>query len=368
LDNFHHKKSGSNYSDIIKNVTLGHMMGCDSLETLTDKTLKEELLKGNCCVSRSTYSRNMNAMSYNKQNTLLLYLVVHIVDRINFSKKTRNKAIGILDSSPLPVGGITFQGARWVFDSRLEMTVWGYEVMTLLIQIGKYDFPIQFRVNDFSKKGILTMIKRMKNHLGINSICMDGGIKGMEFYKKLDDLHFKFYTKATRDWIYEKFNWFKSAEWWANTMRKFKRNHKYNSKRLHKDGMEFLLVVAKDDNRIFLTNNLSAKPKFVYDTYNRRWNIEQSFREEKQNLGFEDLTVKKRNAIRTHIFSVFIAFIFCQLVMAKFKAINGIKLLIRKVFQHLAKIIKVSENFRVIFIQKFKLRTKIYQLFKSWED
>jgi len=43
LDKEVSKKSGADFSDIIKNVICGHIIGYDSLEDLTDKTLKEDI-------------------------------------------------------------------------------------------------------------------------------------------------------------------------------------------------------------------------------------------------------------------------------------------------------------------------------------
>jgi hypothetical protein len=366
LDKEVEKKSGADFSDIIKNVTCGHILGYDSLEDLADKTLKEELLRGNCLVSRSTYSRNMNALAYNKQNTILAYVVTQIIRRLRRSRKPLCNAIGIIDGSPLSIGGETYERAQWVHDGRQNCLVWGYEVNTLLIQVGNYAFPFQFRVNDFSKKGIMMMTKRMIRMLGIRTICFDAGYKGMEFFKELEELNVKFYTKATKNWKFEKHSWEKSAKKWAEQMEKvFKRNHRYASKLVTKEGMKFLLVKAKDDPRTFLTNNCKATAKEVYNMYARRWKIETSFREEKQNLGFEQLTVRKINAIQTHIMTVFIAYIFCQLCLQKFPKLDGVKLLIRKVFHNAAHIIRKGTNIVVKFLEKFYYRKKLERLLQA---
>ncbi len=366
FDNAVVKKSGAYYSDIIKNVTIGHIIGYDSLEDLTDKTFKEELLRGNCQVSRSSYSRNMNALEYNKQNTILAYVVVQIIRRLKRSHKLLQMAIGILDASALPLCGKTFERAQWVHDGREDCLVFGYEVNTLLIHIGNYAFPFQFRVNDFSKEGIIFMIKRMIRMVGIQKICFDAGYKGMEFFKELEELNVKFYTKATINWLFEKHSWTKSAQEWAEQMKTaFRRNHRYISKIVEKDGMKFLLVIAKDDPRIFLTNDLKATAKEVVDMYARRWKIETSFREEKQNLGFENLTVRKINAIRTHILTVFIAYIFCQLCLNMFPKLTGIKLLIRKVFRNAARIIRNGLKKVIKFTMDFFYRKKLERLLQA---
>ena len=188
----------------------------------------------------------------------------------------------------------------------------------------------------------------------------------MEFFKNLKELGIKFYTKATTNWLFEIYSWKKSAEKWAEQMKiAFKRNHKYVSKLVEKEGMQFLLVVSKDDPRIFLTNDLKATAKEVVDMYARRWKIETSFREEKQNLGFENLTVRKINAIRTHIMTVFIAFIFCQLCLSKFPKIKGIKLLIRKVFYNVANIIQKGTNIIVKFLEHFCYRKKLEKVIRA---
>lgn len=360
------KKSGENYSDIIKNVTVGHIIGYDSLEDLTDKTFKEELLRGNCQVSRSTYSRNMDALEYNKQNTILAYVVVQIIRRLRRSHKLLQTAIGIFDGSALPLSGKTFERAQWVHDGREDCLVWGYEVNTLLIHIGNYAFPFQFRVNDFSKEGIILMFKRMIRMIGIRRICFDAGYKGMEFFKELEELNMKFYTKATINWLFEKHSWKKSAQDWAEQMKvTFKRNHRYVSKLVQKEGMQFLLVITKDDPRIFLTNDIKATAKEVVDMYARRWKIETSFREEKQNLGFENLTVRKINAVRTHIMTVFIAYIFCQLCLHKFPKVDGIKLLVRKIFHNVANIIRQGTDIVVKFLEHFCYREKLERLMQA---
>jgi hypothetical protein len=237
---------------------------------------------------------------------------------------------------------------------------------TLLIHIGNYAFPFQYRVNDFSKKGIMCMIKRMIRMVGIRKICFDAGYKGIEFFKDLEEFNVKFYTKATTNWLFEKHSWNKSAQEWAEQMKTaLKRNHRYVAKLVEKEGMKFLLVVAKDDPRIFLTNDINVTAKEVVNMYARRWKIETSFREEKQNLGFENLTVRKINAIRTHIMTVFIAFIFCQQCLQKFPKLDGIKLLIRKVFHNAARIIREGTNIVVKFLEKFCYRRKLERLLQA---
>lgn len=360
------KKSGADFSDIIKNVTCGHIIGYDSLEDLTDKTFKEELLRGNCQVSRSTYSRNMNALGYNVQNTILGYIVMQIIQRLRRSRRLLTNAIGIIDSSALPVDGKTYERAGWVYDGREEHLVKGYEINTLLIHVGNYAFPFQFRVNDHSKHGLLIMIKKMISMFRIKKICFDAGYKGMDFFKELEELNVKFYTKATTNWLFEKYSWKKSAEEWGKQMETaFKRNYHYCSKLVEKDGMNFLLVRAKCDSRIFLTNDINATAKEVVEMYARRWKIETSFREEKQNLGFEDMRVRKINAIRTHIMSVFVAYIFCQLCLQKFPKIAGIKVLIRKVFNNAARIIRKGTKIVINFIEHFFYRDKLQRLLRT---
>lgn len=366
------KRSGDSFGAILKNLVIGHMIGSKNLTELCDETSKEYFLSCNSNIDRTNYSRNMNKINHNKQNTFLTRLFGNVVSTLKIGKRAKKEALQILDGSALQVTGKSFEQAQYVHDGRVNGLVWGYEVLTQMVNIGQYSFPIKFRFNDWNKKEIIKMFQVGKNKFGINRVSFDAGFRGMDFYHELSCQDFLFYTKATKNWhgSFHSFNK-KTTELQEIAKKKFHRNFQYVDipveKKIEEGSqkgkiVKLRMIFVKNDKRIFLTNDFKSSAKKIYQYYCRRWKIEEMFKEEKQNLGFENLTVRKTNAIRTHIMTVFLAFTFCQLILKKFPTIKGIKLLIRQIIKQTAEITKTTKGITIKFIKKFKHQTTIEKL------
>lgn len=372
IDEIQPKKSGNDFSSIVKNLTIGKLIGCNSLDELCSKTEKEILLSCNTQIHRSNLSRNMNKLNHNKQTTILTRLVECILPTLNVGKRAKEDALQILDGSALEVTGETFEDAKWVHDSRVGGTVWGYEVLTHMINIGEYSFPINSKINNLDKEDIIKMFEDGRTEFGIPRVAFDAGFRSMDFFYELNNRGFKFYTKATMNWHWNFHSFDRQTDQLAKLAKqKFHRNHQYVEFIVEKEvdegknkgkTMTLRLVFVKDDKRVFITNDFDSSAKKVYWFYCRRWKIEEMFKEEKQNLGFEKLTVRKINAIKTHLMTVFLAFIFCQLILKKFPSIKGIKLLVRNVINHLAEIIISTQRIIVKFVKNFKYRFALEKL------
>lgn len=368
IDNKVSKHSGVAHSSIIKNLTVGKMLGYSSLTELSDETKKEFFLSENANIDRTNYSRNMNKIGHYKQNTILRGVAKQATDMLKLGKRARKKALQVFDGSPLEVDGETFEGAEWVHDGRKGKNglAWGYDVLTQIVKAGARCFPANFRVNDADKEWMISSSEQIRKLFDINRVAFDAGYRGMDFFYKLNQRDFLFYTKATMNWIWDLHSFSRTTTQLAEQAKsRFLRNHKYVEYTVKKtvdegahkgEVVKLRLVFVKDDPRVFLTNDFESPPKEIYEFYNDRWSIEETFKEEKDNLCFEKLTVRKQNAIRTHIMTVFLAFTICQLILARFPSIKGIKLLIRHIVKNIAQLVKTATGVALRFLQRFNYR------------
>jgi DDE family transposase len=363
------KKSGSATSSIFKNLIYGHIIKKHSLEELSYESKSDYFFTMNTTIHRTNYSRNMNRVGENIQNLLLKKVVNNIKKNLKFSKKSKKNALQIIDGSALEITGKTYEQADWVYDSRKNGLVWGYEIISQIIRIGEYSFPFSFTINNSKKDKIIEIFEEGRSDFGINKVSFDAGFRGMDFFFKLNKKKFKFYTKATLNWIWDNNFFYQStSKIKKNVQTKFWRNYRFIDLKVNKEvdegdykgeKLKLRLVFVKGDKRVFLSNDFESSNKEIYDFYLLRWKIEESFKEEKLNLGFEKLPVRKINGIQTHLMAVFIAFILCQLVLSKFKNIAGIKLLVRYVIKKIG-IIKVRFNkLHVEFLEKFEFQNQI---------
>ncbi len=358
------KKSGSLASSILKNIIYGHIIEKHSLIELDYESKCEYFLTNNTTIHRTNYSRNMNKINGKTQNLLLKKVVNSIYSNLTFSNKAKRNAIQIIDGSALEITGKTYEQANWAYDGRKSGLIWGYEILSQIIRIGEYSLPFSFSINNLEKNNIIEMFKEGRKNFGINKVSFDAGFRGMDFFMKLNKQDFKFYTKATKNWIWDFNCFYKSTDDLKKAVQiKFWRNYKYADYEVIKEVdegkykgklLKLRLVFVKGDKRVFLTNDFISNNKKIFNFYFLRWKIEDTFKEEKLNLGFEKLPVRKINGIKTHLMAVFIAFLFCQIALCKFKQILGIKLLVRFIIKKVAIIYTKGTELIIKFLEETK--------------
>ena len=57
-------------------------------------------------------------------------------------------------------------------------------------------------INDESKSSILEVLEEMKLLFNTNKVAFDAGFKSNNFFEELDNRDLHFYTKATKNWIF----------------------------------------------------------------------------------------------------------------------------------------------------------------------
>ncbi len=72
---------------------------------------------------------------------------------------------------------------------------------------------------------------------------------------------------------------------------------------------------GREQEMVFLTNNLEWSPTSITDLYRRRWDIEAFFKEIKQNLQLADFCGNSANAVRWQIWTALLVYL-----LARFKA------------------------------------------------
>ncbi len=192
----------------------------------------------------------------------------------------------------------------------------------------------------------------------VNKIIFDAGsdLRGMDFYKKLDNEDFLFYTKAVINWY---FNYGKdyTVEELKEIIKPRLKKEGVISLEVWKDDMLLRLVFVLNDPRVYLTNDLEISAGKVIRYYTRRWGIEVSFKEEKQNLGLTILPTTKEQGIKTHILLVLLGYMLSQLILAKRKVkriTEGIKLIKRKIVNVFAVLVERYNNIILEFESTYK--------------
>jgi hypothetical protein len=355
IDLTYHKQSGKPLSAILKNLFFRLLAEANSLNALSEIDKQDYFFHKNVSLHRTNYGRNMDKLDNNGIQRLL--------DNINLqtmrNKKIRKDALLIYDQTAIQAEGETYENAKNVWDNTQEKVIRGYELGKVLLDNGKQDFPVNFKLQDDSKPTIINQLKAARRLYNINKAVFDAGVRGMEFFMKLHKEGFLFYTKATSNWY---FNFGKDYS--INELKeKYKSLVKRNgilSRIVYKDDMKLRLIFVDGDNDVYLTNDFNIKSYKVVEIYYRRWNIETSFREEKQELGLDILPSTKFNRIKIHILLVLLAYLLSQFILEKRK--------ISKIAKGIKKIKRfVVKTWAIVRITSCRIKLKFHTRFKrNW--
>ena len=343
------KQSGNPYGAIMQNLFFRNLIDANSMSALSDADKQEYFLQQNASLDRTTYGRNLKKLNEVDRRKILLRFNNNFISRDRIDEDT----IMIYDSSCIPAEGKKFENTKKVYDACNETMVQGYALNKLLLKTKKKLAVINFDLQNDSKDKLIKKFKIGRRQFGIDKIVFDAGPEntGIEFFKKLDVEEFLFYTKAAEHW---KFNYGKNYN--------IKELKKLLKKRIKKEGMVSLevfwydvllrLIFVRGDKRVYITNDLDIPAGKIVRFYRWRWDIEVSFREEKQNLGLKILPCWNEQGIRNHILLALLAFVLSQLIIDKVEIVNGIKLIKRRI----VKIFAYVKDKILCFVENFKFK------------
>ena len=350
IDSTFHKQSGKPLSSILKNIFFGSLTDANSLNALSEIDKHDYFFNKNASLHRTNYSRNLGKLND--------YGIQKVLDNINIqiikNKKIKDPIL-IYDPTAIQAEGKKYEKAKNIWDSSQEKVIRGYELNKLLLNDGKHNFPINFRLQDKSKPTIINQFKLAGRIYNTNKAVFDAGIRGMPFFKELEEEGFLFYTKATCNWYFNLGKDYTITELQKKYRSLVKRN-KILSRTAYKDDMKLRLIFVDGENDVYLTNDFDCKLEKVVEIYYRRWNVEISFREEKQELGLDILPSRKLKKIKVHFMLVLIAYLLSQFILEKRKIFNiaqGIKKIKRFIINTWA-IIKVTAKTKLEFNTRFK--------------
>ena len=341
------KQSGKPFSSIMQNLFFRNLIDANSMSALSDLDKQEYFLQQNGSHDRTTYGRNLKKLTEDDRKTILLRFNSKFISRDEINDDT----IMIYDTSAIKAEGKRYENTKKVYDSCDEKMILGYDLNKLLLKTKKKLSIIEFDLQNDNKDELIEKFKLGRTQFGVNKIVFDAGPenKGMDFFRKLDDEDFLFYTKADKSW---KFNYgldLNVIELRERIKDRLARE-RVVSLEVFKDDLLLRLIFVQGDRRVYLTNDLEIPAGKVVRYYCWRWEIEVSFREEKQNLGLKKLPCWNEQGIRTHILLALLAFVLSQLIIAKVDIVNGIKLIKRrivKIFAYIGdKILCFTKNFK----------------------
>ena len=345
------KHSGEPYSAIMQNLFFRNLIDANSMSALSDADKQEYFLQENASLDRTTYGRNLKKLSETDRKKILLKFNNNFISRNEIDEDT----IIIYDSSCIPAEGKNFENTKKVYDACNEKMVQGYALNKLLLKTKKKLTVIDFDLQNDNKDKLIKKFKLGRRQFGVNKIVFDAGPenKGMDFFKKLDDEEFFFYTKADKSWKFnygKDYNVIELRELLKSRLKK----ERMISLEVFKEDMLLRLIFVLNDPRVYLTNDLEIPAGKVVRYYDWRWSIEISFREEKQNLGLKILPCWNEQGIRNHLLLALLAYSLSQLIINKVDIVNGIKLIKRRIVKIFAyikdKILCFTENFKFKWI------------------
>jgi len=346
------KHSGAKYSKIAQNLFSRNLIDANSMSALSDVDKQEYFLRKNASLNRTTYGRNLKRLNNKLRKNILTKFNNNFISH----REINNDSIFIYDTSPIKAEGENYENTEWVWDACEEKMICGYALNKLLLSTKNKLAVIDFELQNKDKDKTIEMFKRGRRLYGINKIVFDAGpdIRGMDFYKKLDEEDFLFYTKAVSSWY---FNYGKdyTVEGLKKIIKSRLKREGIVSLEVWKDDMLLRLIFVLNDARVYLTNDLEIPAGKVIQYYNRRWDIELSFREEKQNLGLNTLPCWNEEGIKTHILLVLLAFVLSQLIINKVGIVKGIKLIKRRIVNVYAKVKELFNRVYLIFNKSYKL-------------
>lgn len=348
------KQSGAPTSKIMQNLFFRNFIDANSMVSLSEKDKEEYFLQNNVSLDRTNYGRNLNKLNDEQRRSILLRFNNNFLKHGDIDKDT----IMIYDTTAIKAEGKTYEKTKQVYDACEEKMIQGYALNKLLLRTKKKLIVLDFELQNEDKDKTREMFKIGRRLYDVNKIVIDAGpdIRGMDFYKKLDDDCFLFYTKAVSNWY---FNYGKdyTVEQLQEIVKPRLKREGMVSLEVWKDDMLLRLIFVLNDPRVYLTNDLEIDAGKVVRYYGWRWDIEVTFREEKQNLGLGILPSKKLNGIKTHVLLVLIGFILSQVILTKRKVrkiTRGIKLIKRKIVKVFAVVVEKYNKIILEFKSTYK--------------
>jgi len=344
FDSLVSKNSGAKYSKIMQNILFGKLIDANSMSALSYVDKQEYFFKENVGLNRTTYGRNIKKLNNNLRKKFLLKFNNKFISY----KEINEDSIIIYDTSAIKAEGKNYEDKKWVWDSCEEKMIQGYALNKLLLKTKKLSV-LDFDLNIDDKNILVEKFKEARRQTSVNKIVFDAGpdVRGMDFFKKLDEEGFLFYTKVVSNWIFNFGKDIKVSQLKELLKHRLKKE-KIISLEVWKDDMLLRLVFVFNDPRVYLTNDLTISVEKIVKYYQWRWDIEISFREEKQNLGLNILPCLNKQGIKTHILIVLLAFVLSQLIVGKVKIVKGIKLIKRKIVKVFA---FITKKFNRIFLK-----------------
>jgi len=347
------KHSGKPYSGIAHNLFNRNLIDANSMAALAEKDKEEYFLAKNAKLHRTSYGRNLEKLTDKQRRNVLLKFNDKLISR----KEIDKHSIMIYDPTAIKAEGETYEDTDWVYDSCENKMIRGYGLNKLLLKTKKKVTSVNFNVNEESMQNRIKMFKEGRMLYGVNKVVFDADPKfgGMKFYKELAEEDFLFYTKATKTW---KFNYgfdMNIGQLRKKLMHLIKRNN-ILSRTVYKGDMKLRLVFVLGDKRVILTNDFKSNPLEVYNNYVDRWKIETSFKEEKQNLGLNELPSRKMKGIKTHFLLCILAYVLSQFIIGKVKIAEGIKLIKRRIVKIFAIVAGEEGEIELEFDVRYRFR------------
>lgn len=206
----------------------------------------------------------------------------------------------LLDDTVLDKFGAAIFGVHWVYCSRLQKVVRGLNLVVLLWSDGKRRLPIGikiWRAGGNSKVELAAQLLRRAHWLGLQPdyVLMDSWYSANRLLNQIAGYSWHFVTRLKKN---RKFKERLLKQHWP---------HRFG----HAEGklacgLEVLLV--KDGKRYLATNDLSLSVVEVKRHYSKRQQIEEFFKIMRDQLRWQQCSVRSENAQQAHLHLCLLAY------------------------------------------------------------
>jgi len=359
------KHSGFKVSEIFSLCVFKNVL---NIQTMTETSEKfEQIPEFNLKINRTTIARNLIRIGKLKNyNFYLSKFVEYLLKKYRIDKSLLRI---IVDETTIEVdkNSKTYEDACWVWDNAQGKLIWGYEVTIIGLSFGDVFLPIHFELGKMSKTDLHLRFLLIRMFTGANIVLFDGGFVSYNFFKKLTNSGFIFYTKVPKDCIFNNGKNLSVKELQENIV--FNKNSKYQTRKVFRvkgkgvSNIEYNLCFKKNDPRVLITNNLTENiAETSFKEFFKRWDIETFNNEVKNNFCLEKLPVRNKSGIIGHILTSLFAYNLVSVIKIKFrkqlgKLFNkGFRKIIRWIICVKAKWYKYKQKIKIKFSNKFKFK------------
>lgn len=215
----------------------------------------------------------------------------------NFLLRARGKLQGgylIIDDTIISkVFSKRIENLAWVFDSKINRSILGLDLVLIAWSNGKLTIPLAITVyqksNGKSRIDLACELIRYAKKIGIKPkyVTFDSWYSALQVFQTIKECKWKFVTQLKSNRLFK-----------GVPLREVQRNPYWIMEGKIMGGLK--VIVVRHGKKYFATNDLSSSKKEILSRYRGRWEIETVFRALHSKLGLDKCQARKLSAQVAH--------------------------------------------------------------------